>query len=93
MVKKAVSRINKTDNATFLDYREKPESLTRYWRKADLYRTFFVNKEQVISLFEELWHEDEEYIAYSENKYPVEWCLVYLIKALDVCFKIHIFST
>ena len=86
MVKEAVSKINKSDHDIFLDYRQKPESQTRYWRKADLYRTFFINKQQIIGLFERNWVENEKYQAYKSNKYEVEWVLVYLIKALDVCF-------
>ena len=91
MVKKAVNNLNKSDNDIFLEYRSKAESLTRYWKKVDLYMGFFVNMEQIRGIFENKHPNDEEYVAYKANRYSVEWVLVYLIKPLLVCLYISFF--
>ena len=92
MVKKDTSKINKSDDDISLDYRTKPESQTRYWRKCDAYTTFFLNKANIYSIFRNKYPTDKDWIAFKDNIYAAEWVLVSMIKVLQVKYAFSIFK-
>ena len=92
MVKKGIAKINKSDDDISLDYRTKPESQTRYWRKCDAYTTFFLNKHRIYAIFQEKDPHDKDWIAFRDNKYAAEWVLVSMIKVLQVKYTFIVFN-
>jgi len=92
IIKLSVKELNKKDERIFLDYRLKPESKTRYWRKVESFYRYIQNKSIIKGILEKTAQNNEDWRIYKLNEFDVDFAICHIIKAMDVCLFIYSFS-